>query len=310
MVQPPPRDWEEGPCWDGAVPPVLPPVPDPGRGAAGGPWGVAGASIRRPLQPLAEQETQLFVSLACRVDVHDRRSRPRARLGGAGTVWLSGGWEGVVGGGRGRGGAFEVAESTSPGQPPWGQCVRVCACSRRPSLVTSYPTEATQRLRGKSGRGGGRRALSPSACRRSLAPVFFCEGNVLRSDAPRWALFPGLLLALLCPVGATSPAARAAPILINNGLAPPNPANVIDDETHATDSVHVRNTGCPPDGDPVTSPCPSPGNPTSVSLIRGASLITSLSLHVYDTSVATIDGASVAGGLYARDSSEVTMNDG
>jgi hypothetical protein len=39
-------------------------------------------------------------------------------------------------------------------------------------------------------------------------------------------------------------------------------------------------------------------------------LITSLSLHVYDTSVATIDGASVAGGLYARDSSEVTMNDG
>jgi hypothetical protein len=36
--------------------------------------------------------------------------------------------------------------------------------------------------------------------------------------------------------------------LINNGLAPPNSANVIDDDTYLNDDVYVRNTGCPPLG--------------------------------------------------------------
>ena len=45
--------------------------------------------------------------------------------------------------------------------------------------------------------------------------------------------------------------AQGASILINNGLAPPNPENVIDDLTYYDDdSVYVRNVGCPPAGPP------------------------------------------------------------
>jgi hypothetical protein len=104
--------------------------------------------------------------------------------------------------------------------------------------------------------------------------------------------------------------AEAASILINNGLAPPNPDNVIDDGTYASDTVYVRNAGCPPAGDPFSAPCPSPGGPTGVSVIPGISLITTLQLRVYETSTATIDGGRVPGGLYALDSADVTINDG
>ena len=63
--------------------------------------------------------------------------------------------------------------------------------------------------------------------------------------------------ALILTMGAP---ARAVPIMINNGLAPPDPANVIDDATYSDDSVYVRNVGCPP-GWPAVLPltsCPSP----------------------------------------------------
>jgi hypothetical protein len=33
--------------------------------------------------------------------------------------------------------------------------------------------------------------------------------------------------------------------MINNGLAPPNPANAIEDGTFATDHVFARNVGYP-----------------------------------------------------------------
>jgi hypothetical protein len=37
--------------------------------------------------------------------------------------------------------------------------------------------------------------------------------------------------------------ASALEIVVNNGLAPPNPANVIEDGTYATDYVFARNIG-------------------------------------------------------------------
>lgn len=40
---------------------------------------------------------------------------------------------------------------------------------------------------------------------------------------------------------------RAATLMINNGLAPPEAAKVLDDDTHTGDVVYVRNAGCPPD---------------------------------------------------------------
>ena len=62
-------------------------------------------------------------------------------------------------------------------------------------------------------------------------------------------------------------------LMINNGLAPPNTANVIDYEI-PEDGAYVRNVGCPPGwpaGDP-DDPCPSPGDPTEVSLADGGSV--------------------------------------
>jgi hypothetical protein len=62
----------------------------------------------------------------------------------------------------------------------------------------------------------------------------------------RLALLVGLGLMLL--PGAAG-AYVVAHIVINNGLGPPNPANVIADLTYSEDGhVHARNVGCPPEG--------------------------------------------------------------
>lgn len=149
--------------------------------------------------------------------------------------------------------------------------------------------------------------LRGGALRNQLSRRSQLEKSTLKSDALRWTLLVAALFSLLCLLAATTPRAQAASVLINNGLAPPNPENVIDDDTVW---VIVRNVGCPPSGDPTNSPCPSPGGPTSVSLLRGQSLISGTGLMIYDTSTSTIDGAALGGGLYAYDSSGVTMNDG
>lgn len=65
--------------------------------------------------------------------------------------------------------------------------------------------------------------------------------------------------------------ADAASILVNNGLAPPNPDNVLDIQTGTFDLVYIRNAGCPPE--PITNigdPCPAPGGPTAVEVPAGA----------------------------------------
>jgi hypothetical protein len=97
-------------------------------------------------------------------------------------------------------------------------------------------------------------------------------------------------------------------ILVNNGLAPPNPENVIDDATHEEDNVYVRNAGCPAEwaaGYPGGN-CPSPGPATAVEL-RDAGAV--WDLLVYDASSVTLNGGEV-NNLSGHDFSTITMSGG
>jgi hypothetical protein len=83
---------------------------------------------------------------------------------------------------------------------------------------------------------------------------------------------------------------HADTIMINNGLAPPTPANVIDYFT--LDNVYVRNVGCPPGWPSVfpTDPCPSPGAPTEVVVVDGGFVPW---LFAHDSSAITMTGGRV-----------------
>ena len=104
---------------------------------------------------------------------------------------------------------------------------------------------------------------------------------------------------------AALPGGAGAYIVLNNGLAPPNPANVIDDGIYSGDYVLVRNVGCPPSGH-ETNPCPSPGDPTEVELTIGGAV---KYLYPRDTSTVTMNGGTVDS-LWAQDFSTITMNGG
>jgi hypothetical protein len=100
----------------------------------------------------------------------------------------------------------------------------------------------------------------------------------------------------------------AASFVLNNGLVPPNPANVIDDGTYSSDSLYIRNVGCPP-GWPFVlpgDPCPTPGAFTGAELAENGSVDR---LHVYDSSTLSITGGG-AYNVYAVNSSVVTMTEG
>jgi hypothetical protein len=105
-------------------------------------------------------------------------------------------------------------------------------------------------------------------------------------------------------------------IVINNGLAPPNPDNVID----LSDLAYVilaRNVDCPPPGTGAVGSCPSPGAPTQVEIVAGANLgggslnpsATGSENAARDTSTVTMSGGS-AGGLSARESAHVAVTGG
>jgi len=146
------------------------------------------------------------------------------------------------------------------------------------------------------------------------------------ASRPTSALRSGHLLSICCAVFAGFAAeafdARDAGAqyftVINNGLAPPNPDNVID-ATFAYDvRVVVRNVDCPPES--ATSeidPCPSPGAPTRAEIVAGAALgggsaspTNRLAENAaLDSSVITMSGGSV-GGLSARDSGRITVTGG
>jgi hypothetical protein len=111
-------------------------------------------------------------------------------------------------------------------------------------------------------------------------------------------LAASLLLALTVPAG-------AAVVLINNGLDCSHPGNVIDDATYRGDDVVVRNVGC---GTPDPgSPCPSPGGATEVCVEAGGEVY---GLWAYDSSAITMNEGTVAEWIDARGSSSVTMNAG
>jgi cysteine-rich repeat protein len=80
--------------------------------------------------------------------------------------------------------------------------------------------------------------------------------------------------------------------VINNGLTPRNPDNVIDDMRYLGNYVFVRNVGCPPDwpSGGAWDTCLLPGAPTNVVLTDGG--IVSL-LAVYDSSTVTMNGGRV-----------------
>jgi hypothetical protein len=108
-----------------------------------------------------------------------------------------------------------------------------------------------------------------------------------------------ILLAIIALLVAVPGAARAADILINNGLDCSNPGNVIDHTTYQSDTVRVRNVGC---GTPDPwSPCPSPGAATEVCVVDGGSVDV---LYAYDSSTITI-----AGCYFAVDGSPVPYGD-
>ena len=84
------------------------------------------------------------------------------------------------------------------------------------------------------------------------------------------AIRPGgffLALGLLQVVGYAQPASAFDRVVINNGLAPPNPENVLDHGAFRNDGVYIRNVGC---GDPVAyARCQSPGDPTDAEMLAG-----------------------------------------
>jgi len=122
-----------------------------------------------------------------------------------------------------------------------------------------------------------------------------------------------LLIAMVgLVVGLPAVAGAQDDIMINNGLAPPNPENVIDaaDDYSSNDDVYVRNVGCPPgwpSGNP-RDPCPSPGGPTEVEFASEGYV--DGYVYALESSSITMNGGAVDATLDARDSSTVTMNHG
>lgn len=118
---------------------------------------------------------------------------------------------------------------------------------------------------------------------------------------PCMRLFFPLLLALVLGLPGL---ATGATVVLNNGLAPPNPANVVDFST--SDTYVIRNVGCG-DTDPMESPCASPGAATTLGLTPGGDVE---GVFVRDTSQLVMTGGGVAGFFQVLDQATITMSDG
>ena len=109
------------------------------------------------------------------------------------------------------------------------------------------------------------------------------------------ALRPGcflLALGLLQVVGYAQPAS-ADKVNITNGLAPPNPENVLDHDAFENDTVFVRNA-------------PS-GDPTAVEMLAGGKTD---KFYALDTSTITMLGGQVTGHMQAMDSGDIAVMGG
>jgi hypothetical protein len=100
--------------------------------------------------------------------------------------------------------------------------------------------------------------------------------------------------------------------VINNGLAPLNPENVIDnaDDFSSNRSLFVRSVGCPPEWPDgfASAPCPSPGAPTEIEVVDGGYV--DGNLQALDSCFVTMSGGMVNVALMAWDSSTVAMVNG
>ncbi len=122
------------------------------------------------------------------------------------------------------------------------------------------------------------------------------------------AIRPGgffLALGLLQVVGYAQPASAFDRVVINNGLAPPNPENVLDHGAFRNDGVYIRNVGC---GDPVAyARCQSPGDPSDAEMVtRG----TVEAFFAFDTSTITMLGGQVARHMQAMDGADIAVMGG
>jgi hypothetical protein len=119
------------------------------------------------------------------------------------------------------------------------------------------------------------------------------------------ALFFALALVIALPSHA-----GAAHIVINNGLGPPTPANVIDHTTYSIDYLYVRNVGCPsgwPSNANAHDPCAAPGSLTAMEFTTGGEAYT---LKSYDASIITMSGGAVAFEVAAYGTSTITITGG
>jgi hypothetical protein len=126
----------------------------------------------------------------------------------------------------------------------------------------------------------------------------------------RVALLGGLSLVLLAAGDAPGAViCHDGYCVINNGLTPSDPENVIDDAAYLGESVVARNAGCPVTWPavPAWEACASPGAATDVEVVAGAQLF---SLTVLDNSTATINGGSLTAGVQASGSATVTLDVG
>jgi hypothetical protein len=99
--------------------------------------------------------------------------------------------------------------------------------------------------------------------------------------------------------------ASADRVVINNGLAPPFPDNILDHDAFANDVVYIRNVGC---GDLLAyAYCPNPGDPTASEMVEGGKVS---SYYVFDTSTITMLGGQVSGQMQAMDSAEIIVRNG
>jgi len=99
--------------------------------------------------------------------------------------------------------------------------------------------------------------------------------------------------------------ASAASVVINNGFAPPNPANVINaSNSFPGTAVDVQNVGCNVN---LIDPCPSPGAPTSVALVTGG--VVGGLFEAHETSSITMSGGT-AGALATIESSSAMLSGG
>lgn len=98
--------------------------------------------------------------------------------------------------------------------------------------------------------------------------------------------------------------ASAATIVISNGLAPPNPENVIDaGNSFPSDRVVVLNNGCE-----FLVSCPSPGAATTVKIAEGG--LVGSNLLVFQSSSILMTGGSVESSLGADFYATVTIGGG